>query len=442
MTFEPPRETKDSGVRWLGRIPAHWAVVPSRRLFAERNERPKVGDEQLTVSQRHGLLSQADFMQREGRRIVQVLKGHDILKHTEAGDFVMSMRSFQGGLEYSSLTGSVSSAYVPLKPIKWVEPGFFRHLFKSSAYIHELQGTSDLVRDGQALRFENFSKVALPVVPLHEQADIAEYLDRATARVDTLIATKTRFIELLREKRLALITHAVTKGLKADVPMKHGGADWLGDVPRHWTVTRVSFLATKVGSGKTPEGGASTYVKSGVMFLRSQNVHDDGLRLDDVVYISEATHDTMRSSRILPGDVLLNITGASIGRSSIAPTSLKEANVNQHVCIVRLADDEMAAWVHWVFCSQIVKGQVEFLQTGAGREGLNFEQVGDLQLAIPPVDERVAIVAYLGRTTTRVDSLLATTEHSIELLREHRTALVTAAVTGKVDLRGVAQRTA
>ena len=129
MTFAPPRSAKDSGVRWLGRIPAHWAVVPSRRLFSERNEKAKLDDEQLTASQRYGLLSQADFMRREGRRIVQVLNGHDILKHTEAGDFVMSMRSFQGGLEYSALRGAVSSAYVPLKPIKWVHPGYFRHLF-------------------------------------------------------------------------------------------------------------------------------------------------------------------------------------------------------------------------------------------------------------------------------------------------------------------------
>lgn len=157
--------TRDSGIRWLGRIPAHWGVVQSRRLFGERNEKARRADEQLTASQKHGLISQSAFMEREGRRIIQVLNGHDILKHVEAGDFVMSMRSFQGGLEYSTLAGSVSSAYVPLKPLKWVHSGFFRYLFKSSAYIQELQSTSDLVRDGQALRFENFSKVALPVVP-------------------------------------------------------------------------------------------------------------------------------------------------------------------------------------------------------------------------------------------------------------------------------------
>ena len=201
---------KDSGVEWLGEVPTHWSVVQSRRLFAERNEKAKEGDIQLTVSQKYGLLPQAEFMEREGRRVVVVQKGQEILKRVYAGDFVISMRSFQGGLEYSVHQGSVSSAYVPLVPIKVVAPRYFRWLFKSITYIQALQSTSDLVRDGQALRFENFAKVPLPVVPYTEQEEIATYLDRATSRIDTLIAKTERSIELLGEHRTALITAAVT----------------------------------------------------------------------------------------------------------------------------------------------------------------------------------------------------------------------------------------
>ncbi|WP_282277188.1 restriction endonuclease subunit S [Stenotrophomonas sp. PS02297] len=201
---------KDSGVEWLGVVPAHWDVVQSRRLFSERNEKARADDQQLTASQKYGLLPQAEFMEREGRRIVVVQKGHDILKRTLPGDFVISMRSFQGGLELSEYEGSVSSAYVPITPIKWVVPAYFRWAFKSITYIQALQATSDLVRDGQALRFENFTKVPLPHVPVDEQIAIADFLDRATTRIDTLIAKTERSIELLREHRTALITAAVT----------------------------------------------------------------------------------------------------------------------------------------------------------------------------------------------------------------------------------------
>jgi type I restriction enzyme S subunit len=201
---------KNSGVAWLGRVPAHWGVVQSRRIFIERNQKTRDGDIQLTVSQKYGLIPQAQFVELEGRRVVVVQKGQDILKRVHVGDFVISMRSFQGGLEYSEHEGAVSSAYVPLTPIKWVVPRYFRWLFKCSTYIQALQSTSDLVRDGQALRFEHFSKVPLPVVPEAEQAAIAEYLDRSTSRIDTLITKTERSIELLREHRTALITEAVT----------------------------------------------------------------------------------------------------------------------------------------------------------------------------------------------------------------------------------------
>lgn len=203
-------EMKDSGVEWVGQMPVHWRVVQSRRLFKERKERAHEDDVQFTASQKYGVLPQTEFMEREGRRVVLVGKGQDILKHIEPGDFLISMRSFEGGLEECRASGSVSSAYVPLTPIKWIWNPFFKHLFKSNGYIQALQSTSDLVRDGQALRFENFSRVPLLEIPLNEQKQIALTLDRETTRIDTLITKTERSIELLKEKRSALITAAVT----------------------------------------------------------------------------------------------------------------------------------------------------------------------------------------------------------------------------------------
>lgn len=227
---------KDSEHQWLGGVPEHWKVVNSRRIFRERKNRAALGEEQLTSSQKYGVIPQAKFMELECRQVTQVIKGHEILKHVTSGDFVISMRSFQGGLELSEYSGSISSAYVPIFPLKWVNTGYFKLLFKSAPFIQALQTTSDLVRDGQALRFENLSQISLPVPPLEEQEFIASKVSKETARIDALIEKKTRFIELLKEKRQALITQAVTKGLDPNVPMRDSGMPSVGDVPSHWDV--------------------------------------------------------------------------------------------------------------------------------------------------------------------------------------------------------------
>ena len=208
--LNPHVKMKDSGVEWLGEIPEHWGVVQSRRLFKDRKEKARNDDEQLTASQKHGVIYQKEFMELEGRKVTLVLTGSEILKHVEAGDFVISMRSFQGGLELCKYSGSVSSAYIGLIPIKHVIHDYFKYLFKSITYIQALQSTSNLVRDGQALRFENFSQVDLVIVPEIEQQQIANYLDNATCKIDTLISKAEKAIELLKERRTALISAVVT----------------------------------------------------------------------------------------------------------------------------------------------------------------------------------------------------------------------------------------
>lgn len=208
--INPNVSMKDSGVKWLGKVPKHWEIIQSRRLFAERKDRAQEGDEQLTASQKHGIVSQQEFMELEGRRVVQVITGSEILKRAKENDFVISMRSFQGGLEWCRRVGSMSSAYIALIPIKHVIPQFFAYLFKSKPYIQALQSTSNLVRDGQALRFENFSLVDLVIIPDEEQQAIADYLDVQTAKIDTLIDKARQVIELMKERRTALISAAVT----------------------------------------------------------------------------------------------------------------------------------------------------------------------------------------------------------------------------------------
>ena len=200
---------KDSGVAWLGEIPEHWGVSKSQWLFSLRKEKARPDDEQLTASQHFGIVYQKDYM-AQGSRVVQVVLGNDILKHVESDDFVISMRSFQGGIEWSNLRGKISSAYVMLIPQKqYVYSPYFRWLLKSHNYILALQSTSNLVRDGQALRYDNFRMVDLPLVPLDEQRAIADYLNKKIAKLDNIIADVTEQIEKLKEYRQSVISEVV-----------------------------------------------------------------------------------------------------------------------------------------------------------------------------------------------------------------------------------------
>lgn len=204
-------ELKDSGANWLPNIPNHWNMVYSKKLFAQRKDKAFSEDVQLTSSQKYGIISQEEFMRLEGRRLTVVMTGNDILKHVGKGDFVISMRSFQGGLEYSYVDGKISSAYVMLIPNKSkVYDEYFKWLFKTKSYIKALQGTSDLVRDGQALRYANFAKVSLPEIPLEEQKRIADYISTEVKKIDDAIPVFKKEIELLREYRTRLISDVVT----------------------------------------------------------------------------------------------------------------------------------------------------------------------------------------------------------------------------------------
>jgi type I restriction enzyme S subunit len=266
---------------------------------------------------------------------------------------------------------------------------------------------------------------------------ILAYVDRELAHIDALVAEQRRLIELLKEKRQAVISHAVTKGLNTGVPMKPSNVAGLGDVPTDWSVVHLKYLCTKIGSGKTPSGGAETYVDSGVLFIRSQNVDDHGLRLDDVAFIDAATDQVMSGSRGASGDVLLNITGASLGRTCLVPDSLSSANVNQHVCILRLRDPTMRHFVALAMKSSGIKAHIDVGQNGAAREGLNFHQIRNLRIAVPPAEEQHELVEAVEKELAQLDVLQRQIELALALLQERRAALISAAVTGQIDVRGL-----
>ena len=205
------RKMKPSGERWCPEIPEGWMRVNAKSLFKLRTQRAQGGDKQLTASQQHGIILQEEFMRVENQRVVTVEKDFGILKHVEPGDFVISMRSFQGGLEYSELRGCISSAYIMLIPHPTkVFPPFYKWFFKSSKYINAIQSTSNLVRDGQAMRYANFAQVPLFEIPISEQREIAAYLDRKCAAIDSMVGKCREELDRLAEYKKSLIYEYVT----------------------------------------------------------------------------------------------------------------------------------------------------------------------------------------------------------------------------------------
>ena len=195
---------------WMGNIPAHWRMIPSKRVFVEGKERRREGDISATASQKYGIISQEEYMRKENRRIVVANQGLDDWKHVEPGNFVISLRSFQGGIEFCEITGCVTWHYIVLLPQEMVCPQYFKWLLKSKSYIKALQGTSEFIRDGQDLRYSNFVKVDLPLIPLEEQKEIAEYITTEVAKIDNALPVFQKEIELLREYRTRLISDVVT----------------------------------------------------------------------------------------------------------------------------------------------------------------------------------------------------------------------------------------
>lgn len=228
--------TSDHNIPWLTAMPNRWGIVRSKALFTPRKELARPGDQQLSATQAYGVIPQKEFERRIGRKVTQITRHLEKRRHVERDDFVISMRSFQGGLERAWATGCIRSSYVVLEPTADVDVGFFSYLFKSHEYIQALRATANFIRDGQDLNFNNFCLVDLPVVPMDEQKAIATFLDHIDQRIRRYIRAKRNLIALLNEQKQAIIHRAVTRGLDPNVRLTLSNDAWFPKIPEHWRV--------------------------------------------------------------------------------------------------------------------------------------------------------------------------------------------------------------
>lgn len=204
------REMKNCNIGWIKELPSDWGIIPSKYLFKNSDTKKFNGDEQLTASQQHGIITQKYYTELTGSKVVLANKGLDDWKHVEPFDFIISLRSFQGGLEMSETTGCITWHYIVLKPCHQIYSYYYKWLFKSEIYIRALQRTCNFIRDGQDLRYSNFVQVPLFEPPLEEQKEIADYLNGKCAEIDGLIAKKEQLVKELESYKKSLIYEVVT----------------------------------------------------------------------------------------------------------------------------------------------------------------------------------------------------------------------------------------
>lgn len=419
------REMKDSGIEWIGEIPINWQAVNPRWLFAQRKDRAKKGMEQYTASQKYGVISQKDYMNRIGGSIVTVQKDFDILKMVCKGDFVIHMRSFQGGLEYSEHTGSISSAYVMLIPQKNAgECRYFKWLFKSASYINALQSTSNLIRDGQAMRYSNFIQIIIPYPPLVEQQQIADYLDTKCSEIDATAEDIQKEIALLEEYKKSLVYNVISNGINHSIYSTENDEVW-GNLPQGWKLVDIKYLFEIV---KRIAG------KEGYDVL---SVTQKGLKIKDIISGDGQLADNYCGYQfVYPTDYVMNhmdlLTGWVDCSELFGVTS-------PDYRVFRLIDRSAHNLVYYKYVMQCCYMNKIFYSLGQGvsnlgRWRLQTSSFNNFQVPVPPKDEQDEIADYLDTKCSEIDTLIADKKRQLDILADYKKSLIYEYVTGKKEV--------
>jgi len=338
-------------------------------------------------------------------------------KRVLPGDFVIGLRSFQSGIGYSPLAGLVSPAYTVLRPLGNFVDGFYRHFFKSQEFISRLENVAQGIRQGRTISTEAFYGLHVPVPPIAEQRAIADYLDAETARIDALIEKKRRMVALLDAQREAFIDYVIWTDVSGAGPLKHR-----------------TDQSRPIMYGIVLPGPS---VSDGVPIVKGGDVAARRLSPELLNRTTPAIEAPYVRARLAPNDLVFAIRGG-VGDVEIVPPELAGANITQDVARVSCADDVRAHWLHFVLQTARVKQQVEARTTGATIRGLNIWELKRIQVPMSNLERQESDLDRLQPMAERNDAIGSALASQIDLLIEHRQALITAAVTGELTLPGVA----
>ena len=421
-------EMKDSGIEWISEIPAHWGILRGKNVL-RLLERPVKPDDDVITCFRDGEVTLRKNRREEG--FTNSLKEIGY-QGVEPGDLIVhGMDGFAGSIGISDSRGKASPVLNVMDSNQ--NKRYLMYYLRAMAYKDVFMALSTGIRVRSCdLRWNKLSVFPFLIPTSHEQSAIAAYLDTQCAKIDEIIAQAKASIEDYKQWKASIIYKVVTKGLDPNVEMKDSGIEWIGRMPKRWKVIPLKLCTDKIGSGKTPVGGAETYQDNGVLFLRSQNVYNTGLKLDGVYYISDEVDATMKNSRVRYNDVLLNITGGSIGRCCLFNLPDTAANVNQHVCIIRTKPEILLPqFLRYFWNSASGPIVIDQYQTGSNRQGLNFEQIGATHIPLCSIAEQQQIVAMLDKKCAVIDQLMAEKQSLIDDLESYKKSLIYEVVTGK-----------
>lgn len=426
--MRPYTEYQQSDISWLGKVPKHWTKNKFKFLL---NEKPKTQNLELpcgSISFGHVVFKDSERLSEETKAAYQeVLSGEFLINPLNLNYDLKSLRTALADIDVI-----VSSGYIVLKSLDVVDKAYLRWLLYLFD-VHHMKTLGAGIR--QTISFKDIADCAVYIPNDSEQKAIATFLDRETQRIDSLIEEKQTFIKLLKEKRQALISHVVTKGLNPDVEMQDSGIEWIGQVPKHWIVRRLkhtSTLQSGVAKGKDNAGKETLSVP----MLRVANVQDGYVKLDDVHEINVLPHEVERYA-LKDGDVLMNEGGDNdkLGRGTVWKEQIKPCIHQNHVFVIRVTDIE-PEWLGWLTQSAYAKFYFfRVSKQSTNLASISSTNVKEVHLLIPPADERKLIMEYLEKQTSKLKLLVQDVEQSITLLKEHRTSLISAAVTGKIDVR-------
>ena len=437
MSLKPYPKYKDSCVAWLGDVPEHWDVKPLKSVAT-------LNDESLTettesdfslkyidigsVSLDKGIekIEEMDFKSAPSR-------ARRIVRH---GDVIVStVRTYLKAI--APITNPednliVSTGFAVVRSGKSIQSDFTKYVLQSGEFVEEVIARSTGV-SYPAINSTDLARIKLCIPNDDEQTTIANFLDHETHKIDALIAEQEKLITLLAEKRQATISHAVTKGLNPKAPMKDSGVVWLGEVPEHWATMKVARAFPSIGSGTTPKSDNALYYddENGTPWLNTGDLNDGDLyscskKVSDLA-IKE--HSTLKIYP--PNSVVIAMYGATIGKLAILKFS---TTVNQACCVFGVSEVITKDFIfYWLFG---LRAQIISLATGGGQPNISQDVIKNLFMAAPCTNEQTAIANYLDVEISKLDTLQTEANNVIALLKERRTALISAAVTGKIDVRG------
>ena len=427
-------EYKNSGVDWLGDIPEQWKLKRLKFAVNLVNEKVESVDTELPY---FGLENIESWT---GRKIQTESQPEGVANRFDIGDVLFGkLRPYLAKAYHAQAEGGLCTGEALVLRQKDLVPRYLLYFLLSKDFINIVDSSTYGAKMPRA-NWDFIGNLPTLLPEVGEQTAIASFLDRETARIDALIAKKQRLIELLQEKRTALISQAVTKGLGPGVPMKDSGGEWLGEIPAHWEVKRIkNLLKAKAGAIKTGPFGSqllSSEMYSGdVKVYNQRTVIDNDFKIGEN-YISIEKFEELKGFEIFPGDLMVTTRG-TIGCCAIVPDEA-EAGI-LHPCLMRLQINQNQAINEYVALliqeSRLVRDQLKFMSNATTIEVIYSESLKSVFLPMPPVGEQRKILELLEINLRHIEGLCSQTSKSLQCLQEYRTALISSAVTGKIDVR-------